>query len=1513
MIIYLIKNDIIKKTFLPIAAKGSFWIKDIDDNNEEVNLISIEADNNEWFFISNDNVYCFDSNNKKVPRKKVENYQFVTLKNGNSYIQLYTTPLIDNTFKYYSIKDLEGNLSIGKDKQNIISYNYDTIGSEGYIVCKKTYFVLQQINSKVGIYVNNVKLLDKHVLCNGDIIFIAGLRMIVFINKDCCCLIINNPNNLVSVKLKEIGKPSYNNPFNSNEDGYEALGGEKEFFHRKPRFSQVIRNYEVNIDSPPNASGENKMPAILVYGPMLTTSLMSFMYGYNAIQAIMNNPNDIRAAIFPVIMCVSMLSGTLLWPNVMRAYNKKKAKEYEALRQKKYGEYINQIRENINKEMFSQKQILIDNNPSLEEAKKTILEKNMNLWQKRVNDEDFLTVNLGIGNIPMSISIKYPEKHFSMEEDPLQSTAISLGDEQKILDNVPIPYSFRDNKLVGIIGNTRVAVAYLETLLLQLIAYHGYDNLKIVIMTNEDNQNYWSELKKLPHCWNNEKSLRFFSSNMDEYKEVCYYLDSIYTRRKDEKKSEDVNYNPYYLIISDCIKSIRNFEIVKQILNEPINYGFGMILLDDRVSNIPDQFQNFINIQEGYGEMFRTVLNSIPVKFVPNFQYPIELNKCIETLSDIPIEFTNDEVGIMPDKVSFLEMYQVGKIEQLNIEKRWADSNPMLSLKAPVGIGKSGERISIDLHEKYHGPHGLIAGMTGSGKSEFIIDYILSMAVNYHPYEVQFILIDYKGGGLAGAFENSITGVKLPHLVGTITNLDSNEIKRSLASIESELKRRQRVFNEAREISGESTIDIYKYQKMYREGIVKEPISHLFVISDEFAELKTQEPEFMDQLISTARIGRSLGVHLILATQKPSGVVNAQIWSNTRFRVCLKVQDTGDSNEVIKKPDAAYLTRPGRFYFQVGTDELFTLGQGAYCGSPYIPTETIKREVDKSIQVINNNGFPLKTIDEDKKEVVVESKGEELLNVVTYLYELGKKNNIVTKPLWMPKMPGIISVENIKKLYNYTPERFNFTPVIGLYDDPNNQLQGLANINITGDGNTIIYGMSGSGEDLLLRTIVYSLCVEHSPEEVNIYAIDCGSETMGLLKKLPHVGDVAYSTDSEKIVNLLKLVSEQINYRKKLFVEYNGDYNTYIKNSGKTLPAIVVIINNFDNFKESYEALEDVIKTLSRDSIKYGIYFILTTVSTNGVRSTIKQNFNNLISLQLNDNTAYSYIFGNIKKLEPSKILGRGLIKLDQVYEFQTASFCEEENFVSYINQLAEQFNQVYPNMNAKGIPILPEVVTVNDLVNNQSSLKNYPVGIDKNTLEVVTYNFDSDSIELVLAQDDDMIPVAISPMLSLLSKFSTLVVFDPKSVLIPSNEYTYVNNDFDSMIEKICNIQDTTHTYCCVIVDLDNFIKKVSEDTKKLLDQFFGLCKDENKHIRFIFAGTSDMIKPHEYDTWYKPNVNNKEGIWIGNGIGDQNVIKIDNGYKLGKEKLTKEFAFVNKKGNNYLVKIMNLMIDNN
>ena len=463
--------------------------------------------------------------------------------------------------------------------------------------------------------------------------------------------------------------------------------------------------------------------------------------------------------------------------------------------------------------------------------------------------------------------------------------------------------------------------------------------------------------------------------------------------------------------------------------------------------------------------------------------------------------------------------------------------------------------------------------MTGSGKSEFIISYILSLAVNYSPLEVQFILIDYKGGGLAGAFENANSGKKLPHLVGTITNLDASEIKRSISSIESELKRRRRYFNVARDKNGESTVDIYKYQRLYREGKVEEPISHLFIISDEFAELKTQQPEFMDQLISTARIGRSLGVHLILATQKPSGVVDPQIWSNTRFRVCLRVQDKDDSNEVIKCPDAAFLKQTGRFYFQVGYNEVFTLGQAAWAGGKYIPKEKTKKQIDTSISFINNVGQVIRNVETREKKANVENKkyGEELSNVVNYLSDIALGENIKSKPLWLDKIPSFIKISKLIEKYNYKSKPGIIDIPVGEYDIPEQQKQSLLTVPISSKGNAIIYGAPGSGKENFIMTLIYESMNLYTPGDINFYIMDFGAEILKVFKGSPYVGDIIQIDEEEKIINLYKMLNNMIKKKKNLFSNYGGNFFNYNAKSASKVPTIIIILNNFEAYQDTYE------------------------------------------------------------------------------------------------------------------------------------------------------------------------------------------------------------------------------------------------------------------------------------------------------------------------------------------------------
>ena len=812
-------------------------------------------------------------------------------------------------------------------------------------------------------------------------------------------------------------------------------------------------------------------------------------------------------------------------------------------------------------------------------------------------------------------------------------------------------------------------------------------------------------------------------------------------------------------------------------------------------------------------------------------------------------------------------------------------------------------QISLDIHEKFHGPHGLVAGSTGSGKSELIITYILSLAVNYSPNDVAFILIDYKGGGLAGAFQKR--EVKLPHLVGTITNIDTVGLQRSLVSIQSELRRRQVKFNEVRNKIDEGTIDIYKYQKLYHEGVVEEPIPHLLIICDEFAELKQQQEEFMDELISVARIGRSLGVHLILATQKPAGIVNDQIRSNSKFGICLKVQEKEDSMDVIKKPDAADLKQAGQFYLQVGNDEYFVLGQSAWSGAPYIPADITKKRIETSIKFISDIGATIKEVDNSAQKVD-NSQGEQLTNIVKYIYELAKEENIKTNQLWLDNIPETIYINDLKKKYNIKKQENIISPVIGEFDDPYNQRQGIVRLNLSNDGNTIIYGNAESGKETLLSTLIYDLISTYTPEEVQAYLLDFGSEALKIFKESPHVGDIAFINNSEKIGRFFNMIQHEIKERTAILSDYNGDYKLYNKENEEKMPMIVVVINNYEAFAENYEdKYEDLFLTLTRESVKCGIVFILTTSTFHDIRYRLTQNFKQKIALQLNNEDDYLNIFEDAKKKRPSHVFGRGLIRLKGLYEFQTAKICEAEKWNATIKEEIQNEKEKYQTR-AKHIPTLPEKVTLEDTKPYIKGITAIPIGIMQKNLNVLTYNFKKNFVNLITSKNMENLIQFISGMIEEVKIVEDidLIVLDAERILQTKKE-TLMNNYKRLITEIDANIQKSKHTLV-IIIGIDKFILDLENGEEELHELFKKANEIEN--YSFILAENFTRFKNHEYDEWYKNYITGDTGIWIGNGITDQYLINVDSSGQEMKNNCGDSFGYMINQGLPTMIKVLGI-----
>lgn len=436
----------------------------------------------------------------------------------------------------------------------------------------------------------------------------------------------------------------------------------------------------------------------------------------------------------------------------------------------------------------------------------------------------------------------------------------------------------------------------------------------------------------------------------------------------------------------------------------------------------------------------------------------------------------NASNAAIPDMLTFLDMYKTSRVEALDMYHKWLENRTYESMRSLIGQKAGEQPVYLDIHEKYHGHHGLVAGTTGSGKSETLQTYILSLVLNYHPHEVAFILIDYKGGGMAQSF------IGLPHLAGVITNLGGNQTTRALLSINAEIKRRQRTFNEYK------IKHIDAYIELYRNGEAEEPMPHLLIIADEFAELKKEQPDFVRALVSAARVGRSLGINLILATQKPSGVVDDEIWSNTRFRICLRVADKQDSNEMLKRTDAAYITGTGRGFLQVGNDEIFDEFQSGWSGAPYTPEVPFNDDSKAKAVIIGLTGKPEAVKKKKKKKGDNVKKFTQLDAMVQYAANLAEENHI--KPLrqiWLPPLPGLFYLDDLELTWD---EKQIKLPV-GLADAPQNQRQFPVYLDFIRDGHLLICGSAGSGKTSLVQTIFYgaALPVKASQGESMMLAI----------------------------------------------------------------------------------------------------------------------------------------------------------------------------------------------------------------------------------------------------------------------------------------------------------------------------------------------------------------------------------------------------------------------------------------
>lgn len=1113
-----------------------------------------------------------------------------------------------------------------------------------------------------GTFVNGEKITQKEIH-SGDVISILTFRMVYNGNS----LSFFNAENALTVR--NIGKESAQFKTEEQEEG-------NVIFERSVRLKDRLEEETIVIPSPPYMGEKPKIDYLSTFLPAIVTVSMGVV-----MFLVMGN---ITSLIYSLPMS---LSGV-----IMSIFNyRKQIREYTTNCSNAADDFKSKIVE-VEKKLrsFNSRQISVMNaeNPEIPRLINAAEMRNSILWNRRASDDDFLTVRLGTGKAATVADIRLNIPSGS-EESEYAKECHSLKEKYSYVEDAPICCDIRKSHITGIVGSPTDTNRLIRNILIQLAACHCYTDLKIVYLSSSSDMAWVS---KLPHVDG------LTASSREEVDKILEGMIPVLQER--EKAISDRNsygktpvFLPYILfVLADPSLLSKNYNTQKYVINSE-KLGVSVIMAVEEMNQLPINSKAVIRVNKNSGELFFQENASQMATFAVEKVTNSDGKHFAHVIQNVRVREDNnaDEAKAIPTRFTFYEMLGIKSANELDLKKRWQESNICCALKAPLGISTDGiVELNISGDDSADGPHGLVAGMTGSGKSEAIVSYLLALTTFYSPLDLSLVIIDFKGGAMCNKFRG------VPHLVGSITNLADKEIERSLKTLDAELKHRQQLLQDASDAVATHDIDhVDKYTKLFKAGRVKKPMPHMLIVVDEFAELKAQYPDFLKKLVSVARIGRSLGIHLILATQKPAGQVSEQIWSNSKFRICLKVQTEQDSKEVIKNDLAAKIKEAGRAYLMVGNNERFGLFQSGYSG---VPDSTIAAQDGSPDHLTQFNA------------------------VVNHIAKFCRSEKIEKVPdLFMEPL-----LEQIPFPINEVEGNAAGTVAIGIYDDPEHKTQGVNTISLV-NSNLMIIGSSQMGKTNLLQSVIRNLAERYSPKDVAIYILDFASQLLRKYEDLNHVGGVVTSTDDEKLKHLMQLLDHEFSTRKEKFTRAGvTSLAAYREQGGTDIPHIVVIIDNFTALKELYFQEDAELIRLCRDGLAVGITVVAANSQTKGISYKYLSFFDSRIAFYNNDSSEYGNLFDHCRETV-DKIPGRCLsIHDNRLLDCQTF-LAFDGNLNSAIAEFVAKIHSQHGYHRAARIPELPETLTTADLINQCAEFYQTPysiaLGLDYETVDPVVRN----------------------------------------------------------------------------------------------------------------------------------------------------------------------------------------------
>lgn len=1068
-------------------------------------------------------------------------------------------------------------------------------------------------------------------------------------------------------------------------------------YKRSPRLIKRVENGKIRIEAEPVIEKTGAKGLLQMVLPPLCMLTITVVIGILLKRGLM------------MLMSVSATVMTTIFSVVKYFQDRKALKEKEARKKEVYGKYLLDKRKEIHSRWKKEEEAYSYNYPGLLEIESMVERYDSRIYERNTMDEDFLTFSIGHFSSKTAFTIEDKTGELSLETTEFSEEIKEIKRKFGSIDKPQIVDLKRGH--LGLVGEKSVIHEQLKYYISQIAFAQSYHDVQFIAIYAKEYEEDFAWMRWLSHARLQGLNVYGLIRSEKTRDQILGSVQQILKERRQriEEEKKESRFLPHFVFLIDEPKLILDHSIMEFLSgSQGMQLGFSIIYTSYLQANLPENIGTVLLLENS--EEGRLLLQEKEV-------YDRKLH--LYRVGNANLDMMARNLGVLvheqglnshiPESITFFDMYGIRNPEELRIRERWGKNNSSKTLAVPLGARAVDDYLELNLHEKAHGPHGLVAGTTGSGKSEIVQSYILSLAVNFHPCEVGFLLIDYKGGGMANLFKS------LPHLLGTITNLDGSESMRALASIQSELRRRQSIF-------GKYEVNhINAYNDLFKEGKAAEPIPHLFIISDEFAELKKEQPDFMKELVSTARIGRSLGVHLILATQKPSGVVDDQIWTNSKFKLCLKVQNESDSKEVLHTPDAANITQAGRAYLQVGNNEVYELFQSAWSGAMYIPETEKEVTQDNRVYMVNSLGQG-ELINRDLRGTQAEQKAKEtqldaVVNHIREVYE--KEKAIEVKKPWLPSLPD--------KLINpymaiHGADKVNLRIAIGMRDIPEEQIQEDYVVDLAKQGNVAYIASGGYGKSVFLANAVLNLAAQNKVSNLNFYVLDFGNNALISLKGIPHMADYIMLDDEEKFEKFRDLMSGEMQKRKRMLAAAMAqNFTVYNEIASEPLKAIVILLDNYDAVKEMGYDMESYFTRLSRDGVGLGIYMVITASRMSAVRTAMLNNFKNKIAGVNFDQNEVNSLVGR-SKYTLSDVRGRALVKegdYTSIMQLYTpVDFTDDTDYGKNIQQYVGEVKACYPDEEAPHIPILPDEVTCGELLSGRRNKDVFLLGLDRETVQ---------------------------------------------------------------------------------------------------------------------------------------------------------------------------------------------------